>query len=62
MHAPVKPEERGKSGERGKPGEREQPSTSREKVGGPSSKEVKGKHSKWISFLNDFNMQYTNEN
>ena len=38
------------------------PGTSREKVEGASSKEKKGKHSKWISFLNDFNMQYTNEN
>ena len=24
--------------------------------------EKKGEHSQWISFLNDFNMQYTNEN
>ena len=31
--------------------------------GAPKKKlEKKGEHSKWISFLNDFNMQYTKEN
>ena len=30
--------------------------------GAPKKLEKKGEHSKWILFLNDFNMQYTNEN
>ena len=30
--------------------------------GAPKKLEKKGEHSKWISFLNDFNMQYTNDN
>ena len=30
--------------------------------GAPKKLEKKGEYSKWISFLNDFNMQYTNEN
>ena len=30
--------------------------------GAPKKLEKKGEHSKWISLLNDFNMQYTNEN
>ena len=31
--------------------------------GTPTKKlEKKGEHSQWISFLNDFNMQYNNEN
>ena len=30
--------------------------------GAPKKLEKKGEHSKWISFLNDFNMQYANEN
>ena len=34
------------------------PSTSKETAEGPKKLEEKGEHSKWISFLNDFNMQY----
>ena len=34
------------------------PSTSKETGEGPKKLEKKGEHSKWISFLNDFNMQY----
>ena len=34
------------------------PSTSKETGEGPKKFEKKGEHSKWISFLNDFNMQY----
>ena len=38
--------------------------TSRDTAEGEWAKklEKKGEHSQWISFLNDFNMQYTNEN
>ena len=40
------------------------PGTSRDTTEGKGAKklEKKGEHSQWISFLNDFNMQYTNEN
>ena len=39
------------------------PGTSKETDGAPKEKmPVKGEHSQWISFLHDFNMQYTNEN
>ena len=34
------------------------PSTSKETGEGQKKLEKKGEHSKWISFLNDFNMQY----
>ena len=34
------------------------PSASKEAGEGPKKFEKKGEHSKWISFLNDFNMQY----
>ena len=35
------------------------PGTSKETDGVPKEKmPVKGEHSQWISFLNDFNMQY----
>ena len=34
------------------------PSTSKDTGEGPKKLEKKGEHSKWISFLNDFNMQY----
>ena len=34
------------------------PSTSKETGQGPKKLEKKGEHSKWISFLNDFNIQY----
>ena len=37
------------------------PSTSTE-TQGAKKLEKKGEHSQWISFLNDVNMQYTNEN
>ena len=30
--------------------------------GAPKKLEKKGEYSKWISFLNDFNMQHINEN
>ena len=35
---------------------------SRDTGEGAKKLEKKGEHSQWISFLNDFNMQYTNEN
>ena len=39
------------------------PSTSKETGEGQKKLEKKGEHSKWISFLNDFNMQlYTYKN
>ena len=34
------------------------PSTSKDTGEGAKKLEKKGEHSKWISFLNDFNMQY----
>ena len=34
------------------------PSTSKDTGEGAKRLEKKGEHSKWISFLNDFNMQY----
>ena len=34
------------------------PSTSKDTGEGPKKLEKKGEHSNWISFLNDFNMQY----
>ena len=34
------------------------PSTSKDTGEGTKKLEIKGEHSKWISFLNDFNMQY----
>ena len=38
------------------------PSTSKDTGEGAKKLQEKGEHSQWISFLNDFNMQYTNEN
>ena len=38
------------------------PSTSKDTGEGPKKLEKKGEHSKWISFVNDFNMQYIPRN
>ena len=47
---------------KGRAGDGVKPGTSRDTAeGGEGAKkklEKKGEHSKWISFLNDFNMQY----
>ena len=38
------------------------PSTSKDTGEGTKKLQKKGEHSQWISYLNDFNLQYTNEN